>query len=536
MISIILVDTLVSLLDIGFLAALIYVIHFYTQVNHTIPYHFFPFTLFIRYPLSLIIVFFLLFAMKNWLGYLVFKKQYRFVYAVASRISENNLLQFLEGTYNAHVHTNSSVYINEISRQPIEFGQHILASIQQIAGQCILIAITITAILLFNPILFLLLFVILTPPILLIGLSIKRKLRAVRSSAKPVLEKTSQHLQEALAGYVESNVFDRNDFFIRRYSIYQTKFNDFLSQQLVIQNLPYRFMEVFALFGLLLLIVFNFYSNNSVSLGIVTIGTFMAAAYKIIPGIVKILNSAGQIKTYSYIITGLLESQPQRYVEKGMPVPSITTIAMENLCFTYKGENLLNDFSLEMSRGDFIGLTGISGKGKTTIINLILGFFEQGSGNILFNNTDTNTFDRQLYWKKISYVKQDLFLINDTILANITLDENVANETRLKNAVTTTGLDTVISGYPEGLHKVVAENGRNFSGGQKQRIAIARALYKDADVIILDEPFNELDWQSEIKLLKHFQSLAATGKIIVLVTHNQESLSFCSKIISVNED
>jgi ABC-type multidrug transport system fused ATPase/permease subunit len=287
-VRLIIVDVAVSLLDIFFLAALIYVIHFYTAGNQAMHFNFFPFILFNKYPLSLIIVFFILFAGKNRFAYLVFKMQYNFVYAVATRLSKRNLLYYLEGNYNDHVHIDSSVHIHKITHQPIEFGHHVLAGFQQIVGQSILIIFTTTAILVYSPVLFLLLFLILTPPVIIISLLIKRKTKAIRSSSKPFKEKSVQHLQEALSGYVESNIFQRNDFFVNRYIKYQAGFNNFLSQQLVLQNLPSRFMEVFALFGLLALIVLNFYFNDSGTIQFVTIGAFMAAAYKIIPGTVKI--------------------------------------------------------------------------------------------------------------------------------------------------------------------------------------------------------------------------------------------------------
>lgn len=535
MIQLILLDVVISLLDIAFLASLIYVIHFYTETDHTIPFSFFPFTFFSKYPLSLIIVFFLLFAVKNGLGYLVFKMQYRFVYAVASRLSKNNLLHFLQGTYTGHVQIDSSVHIRKISQHPVEFGHHVLAGFQQIVGQIILIILTIIAILIYDPLLFLLLFIILTPPILLIGLLIKRKLNSIRKTAKPVSERTLQHLQEALSGYVESNIFQRNDFFINRYSTYQSRFNDFLSQQLVVQNLPSRFMEVFALFGLLALIFLNFYNNNSGTIQVVTIGAFMAAAYKIIPGTVKILNSIGQIKTYGYTVTDLLQNQSATKVKKEESNIEITTVSMDNILFSHKEEKLLNNFSLKIAKGELIGLTGISGKGKTTVINLILGFLEPQSGTILINNKITTAADRQHYWKSIAYVKQDPFLIYDTIITNITLNEKDHDTGRIENVVKATGLDTLVAQYSQGLKSIITENGKNISGGQRQRIAMARALYKDADLLILDEPFNELDRESENKLLMHCKDLAESGRMVLLITHNKESLSFCSKIVSLDE-
>ena len=189
-----------------------------------------------------------------------------------------------------------------------------------------------------------------------------------------------------------------------------------------------------------------------------------------------------------------------------------------------------------MKKGDFVGLTGISGKGKTTVINLVLGFAEPQSGSVLINNKITTAAERQYYRKDIAYVKQAPLLIYDTILTNITLTENDYDSNRLQNAVKATGVDMLASQYPQGLNSMITESGKNISGGQRQRIAMARALYKNADLLILDEPFNELDRESENKLLQHCKELAAAGKLVILITHNKESLSFCNKIISLDEN
>lgn len=209
---------------------------------------------------------------------------------------------------------------------------------------------------------------------------------------------------------------------------------------------------------------------------------------------------------------------------------------MQNIFFNHKEEKLLDNFSLKIANGDFVGLTGMSGKGKTTVINLLLGFLNPQSGSVVINNADTTVADRQHYRKKIAYVKQDSFLIHDTILTNITLTEDYCDPLRIKNITMATGIDVLAAQYPNGLNSIITESGKNISGGQRQRIAMARALYKNADLLILDEPFNELDRATENSLLKHCKSLAAEGKMILLISHNKESLSFCSKIISLDEN
>ena len=115
------------------------------------------------------------------------------------------------------------------------------------------------------------------------------------------------------------------------------------------------------------------------------------------------------------------------------------------------------------------------------------------------------------------------------------MEEVHHNKEHLQYALNISGLDQVITKFTEGLEKVITENGKNISGGQQQRIAIARALYKNATLILLDEPFNELDEEATHSLLQHFRQLAATGKSVVMITHDKKSLSYCNKIISLDE-
>jgi len=125
-------------------------------------------------------------------------------------------------------------------------------------------------------------------------------------------------------------------------------------------------------------------------------------------------------------------------------------------------------------------------------------------------------------------------MLYDSIKRNITLLDNDYDKKLLNEALTHSGLHTFTDGFPDGMDKMIMENGKNISGGQRQRIAIARALYKNADVIILDEPFNELDETTELSMLQYFKTLAEAGKIVILITHNSSSLPFCNHVISLD--
>jgi ABC-type multidrug transport system fused ATPase/permease subunit len=526
-------DTIISILDISSLALLLFIIQFYTKPVQTGNISYLPSWLLDRNSLLLIAIFFLLFSFKNLAGFLVFRAQYQFIYKVASRISENNLLKYLEGNYTEYANIDSAVHIRKISQQPVEFSHYVLAGILQIMTNTILIILAITAIIIFKAKLFFLLFLILLPPVIVAFYFLKRRLRSVRSYTKSSGEKALQYLKEALSGFVESNIYDKNNFFIQRYSTYQKRLNNYLSELIVVQGMPSRFIEIFAILGLFILIAIHNWSGNRDAADIVTIGAFMAAAYKIIPGIVKILNLSGQIKAYEFTINDHLQTPVT--TQKVYHSSSIQSIEFRDVCFSYKDHLVLDHLNLNIEVGDMVGISGSSGIGKTTVVNLLLGFFSPGKGEITINHTVTTAPDRRSFWKKISYAKQEPFLIHDTILKNIILDDDNCDMNRVEEIIAITGLNELVQKFPEELDKIVSENGRNISGGQRQRISLARTLYKNADLIILDEPFSELDDQSGRLLLNHMKSLSRMGKLIMLITHNKESLSICNKIISLDE-
>ena len=115
------------------------------------------------------------------------------------------------------------------------------------------------------------------------------------------------------------------------------------------------------------------------------------------------------------------------------------------------------------------------------------------------------------------------------------MEERGYHPANLQYALEVSGLNEFLSKFPDGLGKVITENGKNISGGQQQRVALARAIYKNADLILLDEPFNELDEESTASLVKHFKQLTLKNKTVIMTTHDKKSLSLCTKIISLDE-
>jgi ABC-type bacteriocin/lantibiotic exporter with double-glycine peptidase domain len=200
--------------------------------------------------------------------------------------------------------------------------------------------------------------------------------------------------------------------------------------------------------------------------------------------------------------------------------------------FCFESKKVLSGVSVEFNRGDFVLISGYSGNGKTTLINLLLGFLEPTSGEIRINNTVTNAAARRACTSRIAYGKQQPFVISDSILNNIKLHDNGFDKANITAKAEAAGL--ISRENITGLMQPITEQGRNISGGQRQRVAFARALYKESDVIILDEPFSELDPAAEKEMLLHLQQLAGSGKMILLISHQLQALQFCNRHIQLN--
>jgi len=519
----------INICDIIFLALLLYVINVYAfQTKLNLP-AWLPEWISDKGSITLVLIVFILFSLKNILGYIIFRSQYHFSYSVAHRVSENLLFNYLKGSFVDYVETDSSVHIRRINQQPIEFCQYILSGWQQILSETGLIILAFAAMLLYNAKLFLLILLLLMPAVIIASMVTKRKLQSVRSSIKNNSERSLQYLHESLSGFVESNIYNKHNFFANRYSAKQKILNTHISELQSVQLIPSRMLEVFAILGLLLLIlVSHIFPWHSQSGMFITLGAFMAASYKMIPGVVKISNIIGQIKTYSFTLDDILPVNEHHSYEKNIfEEPAIDSVMFNKVCCTFNEKEILKDFSVKINRGDFIGISGNSGKGKTSIINLLLGFIELSAGGILFNNEFTDAVKRQKFWPQIAYTKQQAFLLHDTLENNICLGEKEPDREKLSEIINICTL--------QNIKTIIAENGKNISGGQRQRIAIARALYKNADLLILDEPFSELDNCSSKKILEYLNNLTHRGKTILLISHNRDNFLFCTNIISLNE-
>jgi ABC-type multidrug transport system fused ATPase/permease subunit len=278
------------------------------------------------------------------------------------------------------------------------------------------------------------------------------------------------------------------------------------------------------------------------------LGLFAMAAMRLLPSISRITTNFTQIKQhipyidnlYKEWTEGLKDSQYTTQVYSLHRIKLLESIKLRNIRYAYTSETeenrcALNNFSLDVKKGESVGFVGPSGAGKSTLIDIILGLHVPQSGQMLIDNK--NAFENISDWQRnIGFVPQQIFVLDDTIGRNIAFgikDENI-DEDRLLEVLKLAQLDDFVADLPNGLSTMLGEDGTRLSGGQRQRVAIARALYPDPDILVFDEATSALDNKIEREISQAINNLAGE-KTILIVAHRLSTVINCDKLVFMKE-
>ena len=357
----------------------------------------------------------------------------------------------------------------------------------------------------------------------------------------------NKHLFQGMASAKDVKILDREDDLIYQVDKYLSKITKLNQIIYFISGLPKYSFEILMVF-IFSVFVFVMIGMNKETVDIIQyLGVLAVASFRLVPGASKILTSYQNIKYTEPSVKILLQefdSKDNSYVKKNyqpqnynMPLNFQKEINIKNLSFSYpiRKEFSLSKISMTVKKGDFVGVIGETGSGKSTLVNLLIGLLKPFEGRVEVDELDINS-NLPEWYKKIGYVPQSVYLTDDTIRKNIAfgLREGDIEDDLIKKAVEKASLSDFLNQLSNGLETIVGEKGIRLSGGQQQRIGIARALYRDPEILILDEATSSLDQSTEKKIMESIQFLKRT-KTLIIITHRLSTVKNCDKIFFIDK-
>src|SRR5262245_39600875 len=270
---------------------------------------------------------------------------------------------------------------------------------------------------------------------------------------------------------------------------------------------------------------------------LVLVVAYLNNLYRPLRGLAKLSTDFSKAMASADRLSEVLDVEPQiRDRPDAIEAPRVHgAIEFRNVVFSYgEGEDVLQDVSFTLQPGQRVALVGSSGAGKSTIGNLILRLYEPRRGAVLIDGVDVQHYTRESLRRQIGIVLQDAVLFGSSVRENIAYGNTEASEQQIEAAAKAANADEFIRELPSGYDTVIGERGSTLSGGQQQRIAIARALIRDAPILILDEPMTGLDVESEAKVREALDRLMA-GRTCVMMTHDLEAIADADLVLMLED-
>jgi ATP-binding cassette, subfamily B, bacterial PglK len=347
-------------------------------------------------------------------------------------------------------------------------------------------------------------------------------------------------LQEGLGGIRDVIINSSQEYYYALYKKSDLMFRTAQGSNVFLSGAPRYAIESF---GIVLIAFFAYMASRSEG-GMVEfipiLGVFALGFQRLLPVLQQLYASISNIKgsrSVLFDIVALLECDT-RYNKTGKSIAFDKHITLNNVRFKYNNEShwIFQGVNIKINKGDFIGVVGPTGGGKSTMIDIITGLLEPTSGVFKIDGIVIDSSNQEEWQKHISHVPQNIFLSDSTIEQNIAfgISKDDIDFKKVKYAAKLAQISDYINLLPEKYNTIVGENGVRLSGGQRQRIGIARALYRNSDVIILDEATSALDVETEALIMKSIENIRNKFTVI-MITHRLSTLANCKKVITVNK-
>jgi len=345
-----------------------------------------------------------------------------------------------------------------------------------------------------------------------------------------------QHLQQGLGGAKDVKLLGREDDFLAQYRLHNDSCAWINQRSSTLQALPRLGLELLAVTGLAALVLVMIVRGRPLDALLPTLGLFAAAAFRLMPSVNRVLNAVQAVRFNSPAIDTLYSEfrliHDTPVPQRSQPLPFNVALTVDKISFHYPSTEAqaLHEVSFSIPRGASVGLIGVSGAGKSSLVDIILGLLTPVSGTVKVDGIDIQTNLRG--WQdQIGYVPQSIYLTDDTLRRNVAfgLSADQIDDVAVWRAIRSAQLEQFVNELPQGLDTLVGERGIRLSGGQRQRIGIARALYHDPAVLVLDEATSSLDTATECGVMEAVRALQG-DKTLLIVAHRFSTVEHCDRL------
>ncbi|HIQ37996.1 MAG TPA: ATP-binding cassette domain-containing protein, partial [Desulfocapsa sulfexigens] len=365
-----------------------------------------------------------------------------------------------------------------------------------------------------------------------------RFFRRISTKMQEETAEVSNIIHESITGAPVVKAFTMEQYESKRFSVQTGRLFDTIMEDLRYRRIQHPLMEVIGGIGMALIIWFG---GKDVIAGNSTPGTFFAfltslvMIYEPIKAVSKINSTVQQGLAAAARVFGLLDQKPDIVSKQNAPdlAPFNHSITLQNLQFSYDGKKpVLKNINLTVPVGEILAIVGPSGSGKSTLANLIPRFFDIEKGSLLIDGVDIRDITLKSLREQIAIVTQQTILFNDTIRNNIAYGDQSRSEEDIRKAADAAHALKFIEALPKGFDTVIGESGIRLSGGERQRLSIARAILKNAPILVLDEATSSLDTESEREVQKALENLMKDRTTFV-IAHRLSTIKNADRIIVV---
>ena len=486
------------------------------------------------------IIIIILFIFSNLMNIVTLWYTMNFIAEYQSRISSTVLKKYLSNSYDFFIKSDHAILSKNVLDESCILADGVIYAILQILTKSLIIFAISILMIIVNPELFfgsIFLFAIIY---LLIFVRYKKVLYNIGFNRVEANESRFKKTREVLSNIKDVKYHSLEEFYIKSFSNSAYDFAHLNAKRNLISLLPRYFIEILTFGGIFSGIVYLIAIDENLLLNIPIISMFLLSIYRIMPLLQNIFINTTNIKSSEYVFNNIEAILSKPYQIKSKISSNITftkNINFENVYFNYAdNKNILENVNLEISKGETYAIIGGTGTGKTTIIDILLGFYDIKSGQITMDGFPLKGNSFKSINKIIGYVSQSISYLSDNILKNITFcdNHNDIDIDKVMKVIRITKLDDLVKTLDKGIYGNIGDMGSMLSGGQKQRLGIARALYREPQILILDEATNALDRQTELEILTNIKE-SYQSITLILVTHRNTYLEFCDKIIEISD-